>query len=342
MTRRGSSGRASFIAVVSGTLIAVLLALVLVKFLGARSRRNAEARSATAGERAARQARDERAAEASRQKYRRELRFCEALGQIEGADIRCLGDFAAEHADLFFCDEVPSGERPGCIQRVAMATGQARLCDGVSVPEWQLDCYFHAAAVTSDSAACEKIADVPARKACLAIAKGDPSACEDVTETRARHGCYRHLAVKTGNPSLCEGVRNKQLGDNFQTGLYECWREAAMATLRLADCDRIPHEGVHVNTLGWNTYRECREKVESRKAGAVCRDGPVDLTCRGKTAAAKNDFSMCEHLRSYTDMDLCALTFAFRKNDGSACGKIRDERFKTACLEVTGQRVAAR
>jgi hypothetical protein len=67
----------------------------------------------------------------------------------------------------------------------------------------------------------------------------------------------------------------------------------------------------------------------------------VDLTCRGKTAAAKNDFSMCEKGRSYTDMDLCAYTFAFRKNQVSACASIREERLRTACTEITAAAVGA-
>jgi hypothetical protein len=336
VTRRGSPGRASFIAVVTGAVLALCLALVVAKVLGDRSRGNADARSAAAAGLAAEQARQEGAVEASRQKYRRELRFCEALRKFEGADIHCLGDFAAEHGDLFFCGEVPTASRPGCVQRVAMATGRAQLCDEISVPEWQRDCYFHAAAVTSDAGGCEKLADVPARKACVAIAKGDAAACEEVTETAARHGCYRHLAVKSGNAGLCEGVRNRQMPDSYQIDLSNCWRDAAVAALRPEDCDRIPHEGVHVNTVGWNTYRECRDRIEIRKAGAECREGPVDLTCRGKTAAARNDLTMCDKLRSYTDMDLCALTFAFRRNDGSACGKIQDGRLKQACLEITG------
>jgi hypothetical protein len=336
VTGRRESGRASFIAVVSATLVAVLLVLVLVKFLGDRSRYNAEASSAAAASAAAGQAADERAVAAARQKYRRELRFCEALRQFGGADLACLGDFAAEHGDLFFCGEVPAASRSGCIQRVAMATGRAPLCDGIGVPEWRQDCYFHAAAVTSDAGGCEKLAEVPARKACVAIAKGDASACEDVNETTARHGCYRHLAVKTGNSGLCEGVRNRQMPEGFQHELWDCYRDAAVDSRRPEGCDPIPHEGVHVNTVGWHTYRECLDRIETRRAGAECREGPVDLTCRGKTAAARNDLGMCDRLRSYTEMDLCALTFAFRRNDRAACGKIQDGRLKDACLEISG------
>jgi hypothetical protein len=338
---RRSSGRASWIVVVSGAVVFALLVLVVVKFLGDRRRANAEARSAEAAGLAARQVREERAVEASRRAYGRELKFCEALRRYEGADIRCLEDLAAEHGDLFFCDEMPAASRPGCVERVARATGQARLCDQVAVPERQRDCYFRAAASSSDAAACQRLADVPARKACIAIARGDARGCEDVTEASARQGCYRHLAVKTKNPSLCEGVRNHQMPDGFQGPLYECWKETAGATLRLEDCDAIPHEGVHVDTLGWNVYRRCRERVELRRAGVECRDGPVDLTCRGKLAAARSDIKMCENLRSYTDMDLCALTFAFRRDDRSACGRIRDEGLKSACLEIAGAGGAA-
>ena len=331
------AGRATLSAIVTGAVLALCLALVLAKFLGDRSRRNTEARSAAAAAAAAGQEADERAVAAARQKYRRELRFCEALRQFEGADLACLGDFAAEHGDSFFCGEVPTASRQGCVQRIAMATGRARLCEEISVPELQRDCYFHAAAVTSDTAACEKLADVQARKACVAIARGDTAACEDVTETAARHGCYRHLAVKSGNAGLCEGVRNRQMPDNFQHELYGCYRDTAVAALRLEGCDSIPHEGVHVNMVGWHTYRECRDWIEIRKAGAECREGSVDLTCRGKTAAARNDLAMCDKLRSYTDMDLCALTFAYRRNDASACGRIQDGRLKDACLEITGR-----
>ena len=55
-----------------------------------------------------------------------------------------------------------------------------------------------------------------------------------------------------------------------------------------------------------------------------------------KTAAARNDIKLCQNLRSYTDMDLCALTFGFRKNDPSACSSISEERLKKACTELTG------
>ncbi len=122
--------------------------------------------------------------------------------------------------------------------------------------------------------------------------------------------------------------------DSFQHELYDCWKDAAVAAGRLEDCDRIPHEGIHVNTSGWHYFQECRQKIDLRKAGADCREGPVDLTCRGKTAAAKNDFTMCEKGRSYTDMDLCVLTFSFRKNDGSKCSSIQDERLRAACVDM--------
>lgn len=335
MTRRGSSGRASFIAVVSGTLIAVLLVLVLVKFLSDRSRRNAEASSAVAAAAAARQETDERAVAAARQKYRRELRFCEALRQFEGADVRCLGDFAAEYGDRFFCGEISAPSRQDCIARVAQATGDVGLCGEVSAQELKRDCYFQAA-VSADPADCERIGDVSARKACVAIAKGDATACEEVTETAARHACFHRLAVKTAQPELCENLRNRELGEVYQHALFACWKDVAVATRRLEDCDRIPHQSVRINTSGWNAYRECRDKVAIRQSGATCRDGPVDLTCRGKTAAARSDRTMCEGLRSYTDMDVCTLTFAFRKNDGFTCSKIRDERLREACLDFAG------
>lgn len=335
MTARGSSGRASFIAVVSGTLVAILLVLVVVKFLGDRSRRNAEATSAAAAASAANQVADERAVAAARQKYRRELRFCEALRQFEGADVRCLGDFAAEYGDRFFCGEVSAAARQDCIGRVAQATADVGLCDQVSAPELKRDCYFRAA-IAADPASCQMIGDVSARKACIAIAKSDASGCEDIAEPAARHACFHRLAVKTANPELCEDLRNRELGEVYQHALFACWKDVAVATRRLEDCDRIPHESVRINTSGWNAYRECRDKVGIRQSGAECRDGPVDLTCRGKTAAARNDRTVCEGLRSYTDMDLCALTFAFRKNDGFTCGKIRDERLKEACLDFTG------
>ena len=335
MRRRGSSGRASFIAVVSGTLLAVLLVLVVVKFFSDRSRHNAEAGSAVAAAATARREADERDVAEARRKYRRELRFCEALRQFEGADARCLVDFAAEYGDRFFCGEVSAASRQDCIGRVARATGDVMMCDEVSTPELKRDCYLQAA-VGAEPASCEAISDVSARKACIAIAKSDASGCEDIAEPAARHGCFHRLAVKTANPDLCENLRNRELGEVYQHALFACWKDVAVATKRLEDCDRIPHQSVRINTSGWNAYRECRDKVGIRQSGAECRDGPVDLTCRGKMAAARNDRTMCEGLRSYTDMDLCALTFAFRKNDGFTCSKIRDERLKEACLDFVG------
>ena len=129
---------------------------------------------------------------------------------------------------------------------------------------------------------------------------------------------------------------NRQLSDNFQLQLFDCWKDAAVATGRPSDCDRIPHEGVHVNTSGWHAFRACRDKIELVEAGANCRDGPVDLTCRGKTAAAKDNFKLCEKGRSYTDMDLCAFTFGFRKNEPSVCASIREQRMREACVGFTG------
>src|ERR1700738_5060877 len=103
-----SSGKTSFVVVVSGAVLAVALCLVLVKFVRERTAAAGSGKSSAAsGFSAAGQAAEERNIEASRQKYRRELRFCQALRQFEGADLTCLGDFAAEHKDLFFCGEIP-------------------------------------------------------------------------------------------------------------------------------------------------------------------------------------------------------------------------------------------
>jgi hypothetical protein len=333
-----SPGRASFIAVVSGAVFSVLLVLVVVKFVGERAGTKGDGKSSPAQSvSAAGQAAEERSIEASRQKYRRELRFCEALRQFEGADLHCLGDFAAEHKDLFFCGEIPAASREDCVRRVAVAAGQGRLCDQVSQPDMKRDCYLDAAAVSGDEAPCEKILDKQLQKACLAIAKSDTAGCEAVTETASRTACFHRLAVRTRNPGLCESVRDRQMPESFQHQLFDCWKDAAAATGRPEDCDRIPHEGVHVNTSGWHAYNRCREKVELSRAGANCREGPADLTCRGKTAAAKNEFKLCQNLRSYTDMDLCALTFGFRKNDSSVCASIQEERLRTTCVEITGR-----
>ena len=329
-----STGKASFIAVVSSVVLAVVLVLVLMKFLGERSGGKDSGASA-AGFSAAGQATEERAVEASRRKYRRELRFCEALRHFEGADLKCLEDMAAERQDLFFCGEIPAASRQSCLHRVARATGNGRLCDGITQPEMQRDCYLDAAAEGGDVAACEKVADPHTRRACTALARGHTTLCEAVTDAAVRTACYHRMAVKLREPGLCDNVRNTQMPDSFQIALYDCWKDAAVATSRPEDCDRIPHEGVHVNTVGWNIYRQCRDKIEIRKAGAVCRDGPVDLTCRGKTAAAKGDFTMCQNLRSYTEMDICALTFGLRKNEASACASIQEERLRAACVEIT-------
>lgn len=331
------SGKASFIVVVSLGVLAVLLVLVVVKLVGEGSGGKDSGKAASAsGFSAADQAAEERAVEASRGKYRRQLRFCQALGLFEGADLNCLGDFAAEHKDIFFCGEIPAASRESCFDRVARASGEIRLCERVQQPDMQRSCYLGAAAVSGDAAGCEKIQDPQVRRACVAIAKSDASACEAVTETAARTACFHRLAVRARNPGLCENVRNRQMPDGYQGPLWECIKDAAVATGQRSDCDPIPHQGVHVNTVGWNVYRQCQDRVALGEAGAVCREGPVDLTCRGKTAAARNDVTLCQNLRSYTEMDLCAFTYAFRKNDASSCASIREERLKTPCVEIAG------
>lgn len=338
------AGKASPVGIVSVAVLGISLALVAVKFFSDRGRessqRDAAAAASVRGSKAA-QAADERALEASRAKYRRELRFCEGLRSFGGAEGACLGDFAAEHRDTFFCAEIPADAREGCFQRVARASGDSRLCDAIRQPELQRNCYLDAAAESGAASPCARIADAQVRRACVAVAGSDAGGCDAVSETAARNACFRRVAMRRRDPSICDSVRNKQMPDGFQHELWDCWKDAAVATGRREDCDRIPHEGVHVNTSGWHAFRKCRERIELRLAGADCREGPVDLTCRGKTAAAKNDFSMCEKGRSYTDMDLCAFTFAFRRNQASACASIRDERLRTACAEVAVAAAAA-
>ena len=321
--------------VVLGSLVLVGLLCWLAVRAIVRQENPGSRGSSPAGEyAAAMQARDERAVEASRRTYRRELGFCDAMRFVEGADVACLTDFAAEHRDVFFCGEVPAASREGCFDRVARATGQGRLCDGIRQPEMQRDCYVDAAMRGGDSDACQTIADVPTRKACEAIARNDPAACEAVTEGPARFACFHRLAIRMRRPDLCEHLKDRLEGGSDRPRLYECWNDAAVATGQDEDCDRIPHEGVHVDTLGWNWWSTCRQRIATRAAGADCRDERTDLTCRGKVAAATGDFSKCQNLRSYTEMDICALTYSFRKIDASACASIRDERLRAACLEI--------
>ncbi len=170
--RHSSSGKASFIVVVSTVVLGAALVLVLVKFLTDRGRESAGRNAAVAASvraSAAAQASEEKAFEASRQKYGRELRFCQALGQFGGADLYCLEDFAVEHEDLFFCGEIPAASRASCLDRVARAAGQISLCERVPQPEMQRRCYLDAAAKSGDSAGCEKLQDAQMRKACLAL-----------------------------------------------------------------------------------------------------------------------------------------------------------------------------
>ncbi len=322
--------------VVLGSLVLVaLLVWVAVRFIARRETPGPRGRSPAGEFAAAMQARDERAVEASRRKYRRELRFCDAMRFVEGADVACLADFAAEHRDVFFCGEVPAASRESCFYRVARATGarpalrrgfDSRRCRGIAT--WTRRCSG------GDSDACQTIADVPTRKACEAIARNDPAACEAVTEGPARFACFHRLAIRMRKPDLCEHLKDRLEGGSDRPRLYECWNDAAVATGQDEDCDRIPHEGVHVDTLGWNWWSTCRQRIATRAAGADCRDEKKDLTCRGKVAAATGDFSKCQNLRSYTEMDICALTYAFRKIDVSACASIREERLRAGCLEI--------
>lgn len=321
--------------VVLGSLVLVaLLGWLAVRAIARRQGPGPRGSSPSGEYAAAMQARDERAVEASRRTYRKELGFCEAMRFVEGADVACLTDFAAEHRDVFFCGEVPAASRENCFFRVARATGQGRLCDGIRQPEMQRDCYLDAAVRGGDADACQAIADVPTRKACAAIARNDPAACEAVTEGPARFACFHRLAIRMRRPDLCEHLKDRLEGGSDRPRLYECWNDAAVATGQDEDCDRIPHEGVHVDTLGWNWWSTCRQRIATRAAGADCRDERKDLTCRGKVAAATGDFSKCQNLRSYTDMDICALTYAFRKTDVSACASVRDDRLRAACLEI--------
>ena len=321
--------------VVFGGLVLIgLLGWLAVRAIARRETRGPRGSSPAGEFAAAMQARDERAIEASRRKYRRELRFCEAMRFVEGADVACLADFAAEHRDVFFCEEVPAASREGCLNRVARATGEGRLCDAIRQPEMQRDCYLDAAMRGGDSEACQTIADVPTRKACEAIARNDAAACETVTEGPARFACFHRLAIRMRKPDLCENLKDRLEGGSYRPRLYECWNDAAVATGQEDECNRIPHEGVHVDTLGWNWWSTCRQRIATRAAGADCRDEKRDLTCRGKVAAATGDFSRCQNLRSYTEMDICALTYAFRKIDLSACASIREERLRAGCLEI--------
>lgn len=322
-----------------GTLILLLLLVGVAVWLGAKPESTGSRGWSPAGEfAAATQAADERAVQASRQKYGREIRFCEALGLFEGADLACLADFAAEHKDVFFCGEIPAASREDCLHRVARAAGQGRLCDGIAQPEMRRDCFLDAAAKGGDAEACERLADVPTRRACEAVARQDPAGCEAVSESSARFACFHRLAVRMRKPDLCKNLEDRLEGMSSRPRLYECWNDAAVATGLPEECDRIPHEGIHVDTLGWNWWRTCRERTANRKAGADCRDERKDLTCLGKVAAASGDFAKCQNLRSYTEMDICALTFAFRKGDAAACASIREERLRAACLEIAKTR----
>ncbi len=287
--------------------------------------------------------------------YRRELRLCEAFGEQQMPT--CLLALAVEKREPFLCSEIPEGSswRSECYRKVAALTGQSILCGRIGPPSIQARCYAAAAAVSRDAASCtpilaadrerkKKESALPAievgstewnvdanYKACVAVAQGNADGCEAInkaTDSDARRLCFQELALSKEDPALCARLQT----EGSSIFVHDCIKEIGIRTAQATICEQIPSQS---GAIAFQYRRECSRSVDLfTRTGVKCEER--DPLCSGRIAAVTHDLTVCRNLRSYTEIDNCLITYAYKAGDGAVCSEMRDSGHRSICQEVAG------
>lgn len=265
-----------------------------------------------------------------RETFHRELRLCEAVGEQRPA---CLQAIAVENKEPFFCSEITDnsgGLRTACYRRLGAITGKSSLCEKVDPPDFQSQCFIEAAAVNRDVKSCPPATwkGDPGPGACAAVAERRAEGCNEIDKQKefaVYRSCFQSLAVVTRDTSLCARLKTEGT-DLF---VHECIREVAIKRSSIATCEEIPT----VSSLASQISGECHAAVGLfLKSGVRCEER--DPLCDGKTAAASNDLELCRRQRSYTNIDNCLVTYAYKTGDSTVCSEMQKTEGRAICHEV--------
>ncbi|MES1188442.1 MAG: hypothetical protein ABUL60_31795 [Myxococcales bacterium] len=287
---------------------------------------------------------------------------CEARREERGFQLsECYTKYAEATAAPELCEALPVGgearySRADCIKRVALATGNAALCERVGNDDGA-SCFRDLAVVLEDVKLCEKISRVDERERCyhdLARALQQPELCRRVERDRERASCLSGAIPRGTDPKVCDML---QLVAGRESCLSEVARDDPAVCLQLpeprrAQCVSLSSRLRELDdpTAPCGGVADCLA-VAARFDISLCeRISPVEKTRR--TSCVESVLSQaggrwvhgstCNQLQDLELRDVCFNRLGHAFDHESACQSVLNVAMRNECLESAKRRLAER
>lgn len=287
---------------------------------------------------------------------------CEARrGELGFQLSDCYTKYAEVTAAPELCEALPvSGEakysRGDCVKHVALATGNAALCERVG-GDGRSVCFRELAGAMEDVKLCEKVQSTGERERCygdLARTLRDPEICRRVERDQERASCLFGAIHAGMDMKVCEMVqsasrRESCFADVARHDLSACLQ---LPTRRRAQCVRDSSQRREVDdpAVLCDGAADCLASVAELDITLCERISANERSLRsGCVESAIRRFgnlwvrpSTCDRLQDLELRDVCFNRIGHSDDHESACQRILNVALRNECMEAAKQKLARR
>ena len=286
---------------------------------------------------------------------------CDARRDERGFQIsECYAKYAEATAAPALCEALPvAGEgrvsRGECIKRVALATGNAALCEGADAVS-SSRCFREVAGAMEDVKLCEKVPRADERERCygeLARSLQDPEICRRVERDRERASCVSGALHVGTDVKVCDML---QMPSNRESCFSALARHDPRVCLQVPEPRRAQclNMSSHVRELD-DPAEPCGSAAECISAAAkfniaLCDRIPANEKAR-RSSCVENVLresnrwvraSTCNQLQDLELRDVCFNRLGHNDDHESACQLVLNVAMRKECTESAQRKLAAR
>ncbi|QLJ53030.1 MAG: hypothetical protein Sv326_0855 [Candidatus Fermentimicrarchaeum limneticum] len=240
-----------------------------------------------------------------------ELQCAEITDRAEGD--RCYYNDAISKNNLTACSFIFSDSlRDACNLRFAINLNDSTLCGRILSMETRDDCY-HTLAPVVGVVTCKKIENAILRKQCRLDLGDDTVLCEEMTDGYDFHLC---MAKARNNESICAEIQNQSLTDM-------CYVEFAKNKNDYSICALPAGAGVRGDCYRYFAYLNSNSSLCSSISNLYTK-----YLCLTKLTG---NYSLCNELPDYLQIDSCIEVFASDSTNYSLCSNISTHLYQDKC-----------
>jgi len=223
------------------------------------------------------------------------------------------------------CGEPSSSAYAGCIQSLALRTGDANLCGRLAADRSESCILEVATDVTGDAADCQRLQNAEKRAECavMLVRQGRPAKLCALAQGTASASACATGAGERGGPRACE---------ELPIEMRELCLEASAPPIADPEpaCGHGP--GLCLPLLGATELQRCAARDDNEQVW--CFSGQL-----GKGGGWSRD-SFCESVAEGLPRDRCFKALGQRPDHGTTCTKIQNLDLRRSCIAFAAQQDA--